>query len=191
MDQQSHTSFQRWRSLLAPTLPQVVRRWQQTTKFRPRQRIQLLTSQAGRHGHARVGDTRAADNPRLQGHCEQSDHHQERSGRERTDCHTSNYGVCRGFVFNCNNCVGVEIDGSYKWQGAPSGKTYGIKLTMTGGGGPSAFLRIAGLSRFVTIRNVEIDGAWPRLASERKRNPCERSIRSNAASIRDCGAKAS
>ena len=71
-----------------------------------------------------------------------------------------------GFVFNCNNCVGVEIDGSYKWNGAPSGRTYGIELTTTtGGGGPSVFLRIAGLSRFVTIRNVEIDGAWPRLAS--------------------------
>ena len=69
-------------------------------------------------------------------------------------------------MFNCNNCVGVEIDGSYKWNGAPSGRTYGIKLTTTTGGGPSMFLRIAGLSRFVTIRNVEIDGAWPRLASE-------------------------
>jgi hypothetical protein len=71
-----------------------------------------------------------------------------------------------GFVFNCVSCVGVEIDGSYKWNGAPSGRTYGIKLTTTTGGGPSMFLRIAGLSRFVTIRNVEIDGAWPRLASQ-------------------------
>ena len=70
-----------------------------------------------------------------------------------------------GFVFNCESCVGVEIDGSYKWNGAPSGRTYGIKLTTTTGGGPSMFLRIAGLSRFVTIRNVEIDGAWPRLAT--------------------------
>src|SRR5688572_9366314 len=71
-----------------------------------------------------------------------------------------------GLVFNCNSCVGVEIDGSYKWNGAPSGRTYGIKLTTTTGGGPSAFLRMGGLSRFVTIRNVEVDGAWPRLASE-------------------------
>jgi hypothetical protein len=36
---------------------------------------------------------------------------------------------------------------------------------MTGGAGPSAFLRIGGLSRFVTIRNVEVDGAWPALSS--------------------------
>jgi len=71
-----------------------------------------------------------------------------------------------GFVLNCNNCVGVEIDGSYKWNGAPSGRSYGIKFTTTTGNGPAAFVRIAGLSRFVTIRNVEIDGAWPRIASE-------------------------
>jgi hypothetical protein len=69
------------------------------------------------------------------------------------------------FVLSCNDCIGVAIDGGYKWQGAPAGKTYGIKVTMTGGGAPSAFLKIGGLSRFVTIRNVEIDGAWPSLAS--------------------------
>ncbi len=74
-------------------------------------------------------------------------------------------GPGKGFIFVCRSCVGVEIDGSYKWKGAPSGKTYGIKLTMTGGEGPSAFLSICGLSSFVTIRNVEIDGAWPRLKS--------------------------
>lgn len=70
-----------------------------------------------------------------------------------------------GFIFNCNNCVGVEIDGSYKWRGAPAGKSYGIKVTMTGGQGPSAFVRIGGLSSFITIRNVEVDGAWPALNS--------------------------
>lgn len=74
-------------------------------------------------------------------------------------------GTSGGFIFSCNSCVGVEIDGSYKWRGAPSGKTYGIKVTVTGGGAPSAFLKIGGLSRFVTVRNVEIDGAWPRLVS--------------------------
>ncbi len=70
-----------------------------------------------------------------------------------------------GFVFSCDNCTGVAIDGSYKWQGAPDGTTYGIKVTMTGGGAPSAFLKIGGLSRFVAIRNVEVDGAWPALAT--------------------------
>lgn len=69
-----------------------------------------------------------------------------------------------GFVFNCYSCIGVEIDGSYKWQGAPGGITYGIELTITGGGGPTAYLKIGGLSRFVTIRNVEIDGKWPAIA---------------------------
>jgi hypothetical protein len=71
-----------------------------------------------------------------------------------------------GFVFSCMNCIYVDIDGSAKWQGAPQGKTYGIKVTMTGGGSPSAFMRIAGLSRFVTIRNIEIDGAWPSVAKD-------------------------
>lgn len=70
-----------------------------------------------------------------------------------------------GFIIDCTDCVGVDIDGSYKWRGAPGGKTYGIQLTVTGGGGPSAFLRISGTSQFVTIRNVEIDGAWPRIAN--------------------------
>jgi len=70
-----------------------------------------------------------------------------------------------GFIFDCNHCVHVEIDGSYKWRGAPGGKTYGIKVTMTGGQGPSAFVRMGGLSRNFTIRNIEIDGAWPALNS--------------------------
>jgi hypothetical protein len=73
-------------------------------------------------------------------------------------------GNAGGYVFMCNTCIGVKIDGSYKWQGAPASKTYGIKVTMTGGGSPSAFLRVSGLSRFVTIRNVEVDGAWPGVA---------------------------
>jgi hypothetical protein len=69
-----------------------------------------------------------------------------------------------GFVLNCENCTGIVIDGSQKWRGAPSGKTYGIKLTVSKSSSPSAFLRIGGLSRFITIRGIEIDGAWPRLA---------------------------
>lgn len=77
---------------------------------------------------------------------------------------TRTSGAAGGFVFNCENCVGVVIDGSQKWRGAQSGKTYGIKVTMSGGGSPSAFVKIRGLSRFVTIRNIEVDGAWPRLS---------------------------
>jgi hypothetical protein len=70
-----------------------------------------------------------------------------------------------GFILDCRNCVGVDIDGSYKWNGAPGGKTYGIRVTMTGGQGPSAFIRMGGTSSNFTIRNVEVDGAWPRLSS--------------------------
>src|SRR5262245_58489608 len=74
-------------------------------------------------------------------------------------------GTKAGFIFNCENCVGVTLDGSNKWAGAPLGKTYGIKVTVTGGAGPSIFLRFGGLSRHITIRNVEIDGAWPSIVT--------------------------
>jgi hypothetical protein len=73
-------------------------------------------------------------------------------------------GSAGGYVFTCVDCVGVVIDGSYKWVGAPGGITYGIKITITGGGAPAAFLRLTGLTSFVTVRGVEIDGAWPSLA---------------------------
>jgi hypothetical protein len=59
---------------------------------------------------------------------------------------------------NCENCVGVTIDGSAKWRGAPAGKTYGIVLAASGNP-PSAYLRVGGLFRYITIRNVEIDGS--------------------------------
>src|SRR5688572_8864731 len=75
-------------------------------------------------------------------------------------------GSDKGIVFSCDDCIGVAIDGSSKWRGAPTGKTYGIVVTITGGGAPSAFVKIGGMSRFVTIRNLEIDGAWPGLASD-------------------------
>lgn len=75
-------------------------------------------------------------------------------------------GGAGGFVFTCSNCVGTRIDGSGKWVGAPSTTTYGIKLTMSGGESPTAFMKIRGLSRFVTIRGVEIDGRWPALATD-------------------------
>lgn len=74
-------------------------------------------------------------------------------------------GAEGGFILNCASCIGVAIDGSYKWRGAPTGKTYGIKVTVTGGAGPSVFLRFGGLSSFITIRNVEIDGAWPKIVT--------------------------
>jgi hypothetical protein len=75
-------------------------------------------------------------------------------------------GGAGGFIFHCVSCVWTTIDGSYKWVGAPAGETYGIQVSMTGGGSPTAFVRIAGVSRFVTIRNVEVDGAWPSIATD-------------------------
>ena len=74
-------------------------------------------------------------------------------------------GGSGGFVFTCSSCVGVVIDGTTKWAGAPSHPTYGIKVAMAGGGSPSAFLRLTGLSRFVVVRGVEVDGGWPALAT--------------------------
>jgi hypothetical protein len=70
-----------------------------------------------------------------------------------------------GFVFLCNSCVHVKIDGSAKWVGAPAGITYGIRITtIATGDAPSTFLMMAGLSSNFTIRNVEIDGRWPDLS---------------------------
>ena len=66
------------------------------------------------------------------------------------------------FVFTCSHCIYVNIDGSGKWNGAPSGITYGIKVTTEASGdSPSTFLMMAGSSSNFTIRNVEIDGRWP------------------------------
>jgi hypothetical protein len=75
-------------------------------------------------------------------------------------------GNAGGFVFNCINCVWTTIDGSSKWIGAPSGQTYGISVSMTGGGSPTAFIKISGVSRFLTIRNVEVNGAYPAMATD-------------------------
>jgi Right handed beta helix region len=115
-----------------------------------------VTLQSGERGPLKIRNCNAtADNPiRIRN---------DSNGSGPTTIRRSS-GSAGGFILSCENCVGVEIDGSYKWRGAPTGKTYGIKVTMTGGDAPSAFVKIRGLSRFVTIRNIEIDGAWPRLA---------------------------
>jgi hypothetical protein len=117
-----------------------------------------LTIAAGTRGPLKISNCQGADGKRI---------------TIRNDSRGSEPVVIRrdsgsggGFVFSCTNCTYIDIDGSQKWQGAPQGKTYGIKVTMTGGGSPSAFMRIAGLSRFVTIRNVEIDGAWPSVSKD-------------------------
>jgi len=71
-----------------------------------------------------------------------------------------------GFVFSCRNCVHVVIDGSGKWVGAPSGKTYGIKVTTEASGdSPATFLMMTGTSSDFTIRYVEIDGQWPSVST--------------------------
>lgn len=70
-----------------------------------------------------------------------------------------------GFVFQCYNCKNIVIDGTGKWQAAPSGRTYGIKVLQKGGGSPAAFVKLNGRSSFMTIRGVEVDGKWPSLSS--------------------------
>ena len=75
-------------------------------------------------------------------------------------------GNAGGFIFSCVDCIQVNIDGSAKWVGAPASETRGIKITMAGGGAPSAFMKVAGLSRFMTIRYIEIDGTWPSIAND-------------------------
>jgi len=79
-----------------------------------------------------------------------------------------------GFVFVCRNCEHVEIDGTGKWSGAPSGaycgvpagtSGCGIKVTSTrSGDSPSAYLRISGSSKNIVIRGIEVDGQWPSIS---------------------------
>jgi hypothetical protein len=76
-----------------------------------------------------------------------------------------------GFVFACNTCKHVVIDGTGKWNGAPenaycgapAGKNgCGIKITATApGDSPTVFLRLGGFTTDITVRGVEVDGAWP------------------------------
>lgn len=70
-----------------------------------------------------------------------------------------------GFIFHCKNCIWTEIDGSGKWIGAPAGKTYGIRVTISGGGSPGAFVKVSDKSRFLTLRNIEVDGKWPAITT--------------------------
>jgi hypothetical protein len=80
-----------------------------------------------------------------------------------------------GFKTRCENCEHVVIDGTGKWNGAPSGacgasinegewvlgtRQCGIVFRCTSGN-PHSSLRISGSSKFVTIKGVEIDGNHP------------------------------
>jgi hypothetical protein len=78
-----------------------------------------------------------------------------------------------GFIFACNTCKHVIIDGTRKWRGAPSGaycgapagkNGCGIRVTSTAGGdAPTVFFRLGGFTSNITVRGVEVDGAWPRV----------------------------
>lgn len=71
-------------------------------------------------------------------------------------------GYSGGFQFLIRNCEHFIIDGTFKWQGAPSTKTYGIAVlpAETGFEDSSAMLPIADKGRNFIIRGVEIDGGW-------------------------------
>lgn len=71
----------------------------------------------------------------------------------------SNHDTAGGHVFQCRNCEHFVIDG-----GTLVNDLYGIKITMVGGKSPSYFVRFAGVTRFVTVRGIEVDGRWPQLA---------------------------
>lgn len=73
-------------------------------------------------------------------------------------------GGSGGFILSCINCIGVTIDGGSKWRGAPSGQTYGIQVTVSSGS-PSAFVRLSGFTRSLTVRNIEVDGAGAKSGS--------------------------
>ena len=62
-----------------------------------------------------------------------------------------------GFVFWIKNMTDADFDGSYT-----TGEDYGIKITSTASGdAPSTYLQLTGICQDYTIRNVEIDGAYP------------------------------
>jgi hypothetical protein len=81
-----------------------------------------------------------------------------------------------GWVFICQDCENVTIDGTGKWRGAPSGaycgapngrNGCGIKVTSNvAGDSPSAYLKLNGISTRVTVRGVEIDGRTSELGTE-------------------------
>jgi len=79
------------------------------------------------------------------------------------------------FIFDCENCEYVTIDGTGKWSGAPAGS---CGVTVSGGpwtlgrtqcgikieyrsGDPSNYIRLRGSSKNVTVKGVEIDGGFP------------------------------
>ena len=96
-----------------------------------------------------------------------------------------------GFVFNCENCTGIVIDGSQKWRGAPAGKTYGIKLTVAKSSSPSAFLEDR---RTVALHHDSRHRDRRHLAETREvreRNPHQRPGGKSQFVTLDCGARAS
>jgi hypothetical protein len=80
-----------------------------------------------------------------------------------------------GFVFACNTCKHVIIDGTSKWAGAPAdaycgapaGRNgCGIKITATAAGdSPTVFMRLGGYTSDITVRGVEVDGGWPKVGN--------------------------
>lgn len=74
-----------------------------------------------------------------------------------------------GFVFRCNNCEHVTIDGTGKWTGAPAGRCgvrdgvegrtqCGIIVRRISNAKPSVYVMHDGDSTRFTVRGVEIDG---------------------------------
>jgi len=69
------------------------------------------------------------------------------------------------FLFTIDSCKHVIIDGLFKWQGAPSGLTYGLYCTRLdfrpNQDEPQAFMKVGGTYSDVKLRGIEIDGKVP------------------------------
>lgn len=74
-----------------------------------------------------------------------------------------------GFVFRCNNCKHVAIDGTGKWAGAPAGRCgvegtkerrqhCGIVVRQVSDVSPSVYVMHDGTSTKFSVRGIEIDG---------------------------------
>ena len=127
--------------------------------------FELIRGQAGRHPDSAVGDPRAAADPQIA------------TARSRTRSSSGTIRMAPGLRSYSRAAAGPEGSSSTAKTASASRSTAATsgrarlparpmasRLTVTGGRDRPRFVRIGGLSRFVTIRNVEIDGAWPRLA---------------------------
>jgi hypothetical protein len=87
-----------------------------------------------------------------------------------------------GFIFHLMNLQHVVIDGTGGWNGSKGScsglmswpavanpGSCGIKVTITGGNNPSSYVHVGGTSKNLTIKGIEIDGAYPSVSGSEDR----------------------